>query len=41
VHPVWDAPMAGFFTYEKFGKSKTGNNEFHNNTCCVIALKEI
>ena len=24
----------------EFGKSKTGKYEFHNNTCCVVALKE-
>ncbi len=40
VKDVWDAPMVGFFTYSEFGKSKTGKHEFHNNTCCVVALKE-
>ena len=40
VHHVWDAPMVGFFSYGEFGKSKTGKHEFHNNTCCVVALKE-
>ncbi|MDC7999526.1 FIST N-terminal domain-containing protein [Aequorivita todarodis] len=40
VKQVWDAPMVGFFTYGEFGKSKTGKHEFHNNTCCVVALKE-
>lgn len=40
VQQVWEAPMVGFFTYGEFGKSKTGNNEFHNNACCVVALKE-
>ncbi|MCJ7465249.1 MAG: FIST C-terminal domain-containing protein [Maribacter sp.] len=40
VRQVWDAPMAGFFSYGEFGKSKTGKHEFHNNTCCVLALKE-
>jgi hypothetical protein len=40
VKNVWDAPMAGFFTYGEYGKSKIGNNEFHNNACCVVALKE-
>ena len=40
VQKVWDAPMAGFFTYGEYGKSKIGNNEFHNNCCCVVALKE-
>ncbi|WP_411768445.1 FIST signal transduction protein [Winogradskyella sp. A3E31] len=40
VQQVWDAPMLGFFTYGEFGKSQTGKHEFHNNTCCVVALKE-
>jgi hypothetical protein len=40
VQKVWDAPMVGFFTYGEYGKSKIGKNEFHNNACCVVALKE-
>ncbi len=40
VQLVWNAPMLGFFTYGEFGKSKTGKHEFHNNTCCVLVLKE-
>jgi len=40
VQQVWNAPMVGFFSYGEFGKSKNGKHEFHNNTCCVVALKE-
>ncbi|AVR45394.1 hypothetical protein C7S20_08985 [Christiangramia fulva] len=40
VKEVWDAPMVGFFSYGEFGKSHTGKHEFHNNTCCLVALKE-
>jgi hypothetical protein len=40
VQKVFNAPMAGFFTYGEFGRTKNGNNEFHNNTCCWVALKE-
>ncbi|MCB0462693.1 MAG: FIST N-terminal domain-containing protein [Flavobacteriaceae bacterium] len=40
VKDVWNAPMVGFFSYGEFGKSKTGKHEFHNNTCCVVVLKE-
>jgi len=40
VQNVWNAPMAGFFSYGEFGKSKNGKHEFHNNTCCVVVLKE-
>jgi len=32
--------MAGFFAYGEFGRTHSGNNEFHNNTCCWVALKE-
>ncbi|TYA57514.1 FIST signal transduction protein [Formosa maritima] len=40
VQNVWNAPMVGFFTYGEYGKSKIGTNEFHNNACCIVALKE-
>ena len=40
VIKVWDVPMIGFFSYGEFGKSKNGKHEFHNNTCCVVVLKE-
>jgi len=40
VKDVFNVPMAGFFTYGEFGRTKNGNNEFHANTCCWVALKE-
>lgn len=47
VKNIWNAPLVGFFTYGEYGKSlsavqagKIGTNEFHNNACCVVALKE-
>lgn len=40
VKNVFNVPMAGFFTYGEFGRTKNGNNEFHANTCCWVALKE-
>ena len=40
VQAVWNAPMIGFFTYGEYGKAREGKHEFHNNTCCVLALKE-
>lgn len=40
IQNIWNAPMAGFFSYGEYGRSKTGKNEYHNNTCCVVALKE-
>lgn len=41
VRKVFSVPMAGFFTYGEFGRTNHGNNEFHNNTCCWVALKEL
>lgn len=40
VRKAFKAPMAGFFTYGEFGRTKNGNNEFHNSTCCWVVLKE-
>jgi hypothetical protein len=40
VQKIWDAPMAGFFSYGEYGKSKTGKYDYHNNTCCLVVLKE-
>ncbi len=40
VRKVFNAPMAGFFTYGEFGRTNNGNNEFHASTCCWVALKE-
>jgi hypothetical protein len=40
VIKVWEAPFIGFFCYGEFGKAKNGKHEFHNNTCCVVVLKE-
>jgi hypothetical protein len=37
---VYNVPMAGFFSYGEYGRATGGNNEFHNMTCCWVALKE-
>jgi len=37
---VWNAPLIGFFSYGEIGKATNGRHEFHNNTCCLVALKE-
>jgi hypothetical protein len=37
---VWNAPMAGFYTYGEFGRGTNGKHEFHSTTCCWVALKE-
>jgi hypothetical protein len=37
---IWNAPMAGFFTYGEYGTRQDGGQEFHSTTCCWVALKE-
>jgi hypothetical protein len=37
---VWEAPMAGFYTYGEYGKTINGDNEFHSTTCSWVVLKE-
>lgn len=38
---VWQTPMAGFFTYGEFGRTKKGKQYFHSTACCWVALKEL
>lgn len=40
VRKAFNVPIAGFFTYGEFGRTKNGNNDFHTSTCCWVALKE-
>jgi len=40
VNNVWNSPMTGLFCYGEIGKSLKGSQEFHNNTCCFVVLKE-
>jgi hypothetical protein len=37
---IFNAPIAGFFTYGEIGRASNGKNEYHNTTCCLVALKE-
>ncbi|MBK5272782.1 MAG: FIST C-terminal domain-containing protein, partial [Bacteroidia bacterium] len=37
---VWNAPMAGFYTYGEYGRAINGKHEFHSTTCSWVALKE-
>ena len=37
---LWDAPMAGFFTYGEFGRVLNGRQNFHGGACCWVTLKE-
>ena len=40
LYKIWNAPMAGFYTYGEFGKGLNGKHEFHSTTCSWVALKE-
>ena len=40
IKDTLNAPMAGFFTYGEYGRATNGNNEYHNYTCCWVALEE-
>lgn len=40
LYEIWNAPMAGFFTYGEYGRAINGKQEFHSTTCCWVALKE-
>ena len=40
VQKVWESPMTGLFCFGEIGKSLNGVQEFHNNTCCFVVLKE-
>ncbi|MFZ0491330.1 MAG: FIST N-terminal domain-containing protein [Salegentibacter sp.] len=37
---IWNAPMAGFFTYGEYGRAYKGKQNFHSGACCWVALKE-
>jgi hypothetical protein len=40
LHKIWNAPMAGFFTYGEYGRGLDNNYKFHSTTCNWVALKE-
>ena len=37
---VWQAPMAGFYTYGEFGRTKNGKQHFHSGMCCWVTITE-
>ena len=37
---IWNAPMAGFYTYGEYGKGLNSKHEFHSTTCSWVTLKE-
>jgi len=40
IRSVFNVPMTGFFSYGEYGRTIGGQNEFHNMSCCWVALKE-
>lgn len=40
LHKIWNASMAGFFSYGEYGNDPTSNHVFHSTTCSWVALKE-
>jgi len=40
LRDVWNAPMAGFYSYGEFGRGINGKHEFHSTTNSWVALKE-
>ena len=40
IKNTFRVPMVGFFTYGEYGRAINGDNEYHNYTCCWVALKE-
>ena len=37
---LWQVPMAGFYTYGEFGRTKGGKQHFHSAMCCWVTIKE-
>lgn len=40
IAKAWNAPMAGFYSYGEFGKSKLGKHEYHSTTNSWVVIKE-
>lgn len=40
MQELWDAPLAGFFTYGEIGAVQGNRSDFHNETCVLVALRE-
>ena len=40
LQQIWEAPMAGFYSYGEFGRGLDGKHDFHSTTNAWVALKE-
>ncbi len=41
IKDIWDAPLAGFFSWGEYGNALNEATNFHNETCILVVLKEI
>jgi hypothetical protein len=40
IYDLWQKPMIGFLSYGEIGNMGNGICEFHNETCCLVTIKE-
>jgi len=40
LQKLFDAPLAGFYTYGEYGREKNHNNEFHSGACSWVTISE-
>jgi hypothetical protein len=40
IYDTWNKPMIGFLSYGEIGNMENGICEFHNETCCLVLLRE-
>ena len=41
LRALWNLPVAGLYTYGEIGRNSYGVCEFHNETCVVVAMREV
>lgn len=41
IYAHWEKPMIGFFSYGEIGQTKNGSCDLHNETCCLVTLKDV
>ena len=40
IKDIWDAPLAGFFSWGEYGNALNEATNYHNETCILVVLKE-
>jgi hypothetical protein len=41
LHNMWNAPMAGYFSYGEIGARNPSECDFHTETCTLVVLREL